>query len=87
MRPQNFQLPLIVIIIVLARLQVSSCRHLDRHARTEESEQRLRAKFYSAFLKYFGTIPKYHRAEDKGYDPVFAVSRRLVPAGPNALHN
>ncbi|KAH7867578.1 hypothetical protein Vadar_015516 [Vaccinium darrowii] len=87
MRPQSFQGPLIVLIIVLALVQVSSCRQLDRYTRTEESERRLRAKFNSAFFRYFKTIPKYQRAEDQGNYPVFTVSHRLVPCGPNALHN
>ncbi|KAL3524258.1 hypothetical protein ACH5RR_017092 [Cinchona calisaya] len=54
----------------------------------DETEERLRTKFLTTFARHFGVIPEHANVEkDKDMKAINVVSRRLVPAGPNPLHN
>ncbi|GFZ15319.1 hypothetical protein Acr_24g0015090 [Actinidia rufa] len=86
MGPQNSLFSLMILITMLALAHMTSSRHIDL-LRNEVAEQRLRAKFYSTFSGYFSAIPKYEQAENEENSPVYAVSLREVPDGPNPLHN
>ncbi|GFY84236.1 hypothetical protein Acr_03g0010100 [Actinidia rufa] len=86
MGPQNSLFSIVILITMLALAHMTSSRHIDL-PRNEVAEQRLRAKFYSTFLRYFSAIPKYEQAKNEETSPVYAVSRREVPGGPNPLHN
>ncbi|KAK4363116.1 hypothetical protein RND71_018357 [Anisodus tanguticus] len=68
----------ITVIILLGNVDIRSCKETD-HA---ENEERIRVKFYSTFFRYFNTIPHYAKGQK-----LHIVSRRLVPSGPNPLHN
>lgn len=59
----------------------------------DDDRQRLiiKTNFLKTFFRYFGVIPKYAQLKinsnnNKG-KTVHVVSRRLVPGGPNPLHN
>ncbi|KAJ0471210.1 hypothetical protein HanIR_Chr14g0727221 [Helianthus annuus] len=70
---------LVLTILLLASVQESSCRNIiDRSVR----EEKIRANFISTFKRHFNVNPKL--GENR---LTHVVSRRLVPCGPNPLHN
>lgn len=84
MRVQTSLLVFMIFLIILAEVRLSSSRQINQAA----NEERIRAKFSSTFLRYFSTIPHYSGwEENKGEKKLHTVSRRLVPCGPNPLHN
>ncbi|XAR66211.1 hypothetical protein NMG60_11012356 [Bertholletia excelsa] len=83
MKILNSKLSLVPLIILILLVHTCNCRQIQR-LRNEEADQRLRAKYYSTFAQYSSHIP---RQPEAGKDPVYEVSHRLVPGGPNPLHN
>ncbi|GER27032.1 clavata3-like [Striga asiatica] len=60
--------------------------HINSTPASEVSEQRIRAKFNSFFLKHFKTTYAYLE-KNKNPKKMHAVIRRTVPTGPNPLHH
>lgn len=87
----------IVVIILISQYHTCSCRYINHNhhpsssvERSELTEQnRIRTKFLSTFARYFSTVPDhYARRMNQVDDPrLHVVSRRIVPCGPNPLHN
>nr|GMD58557.1 Clavata3/esr-related 14, putative [Ipomoea batatas] len=69
---------MVTIIIVSSLVRESSCLETAE----KEEEARIRSKFFSTFFRYFHTIPRVPERKE-----IRRVSRRLVPCGPNPLHN
>ncbi|KAL0358971.1 UNVERIFIED_CONTAM: hypothetical protein Sangu_0746500 [Sesamum angustifolium] len=75
-----------IFIILLVLTPISNCRDISAPA-SEESELRIRARFNSFFLKHFSAVPHYADPEKNKHKKLHVVVRRLVPQGPNPLHN
>ncbi|KAI7989590.1 CLAVATA3/ESR (CLE)-related protein 14 [Camellia lanceoleosa] len=76
---------LIMIMMMLAISEPSNGRNLHRIA-TEGTGERFRNEFYSRFSQHLSaTAPE--ESENEQIDPVYGVSHRTIPAGPNPLHN
>lgn len=74
----------IIFILISAQLHLCSCRLINHTA----NEEKIRAKFYSFFHRYFSTIPQYSGwSKNTKAREFHTVSRRVVPCGPNPLHN
>ncbi|CAK9160968.1 unnamed protein product [Ilex paraguariensis] len=63
------------------------CRYIGHPANDDEAEERLRAKFFSTFSRYFSVIPDFAKSMNLENNQMHTVSHRLVPSGPNPLHN
>lgn len=59
---------------------------VDRSTNRLKNEERIRDKFVSTFQKHFHTKPEF-KNEGNSEDAYYKVSHRLVPGGPNPLHN
>ncbi|OIS97892.1 hypothetical protein A4A49_27396 [Nicotiana attenuata] len=79
MKIQPYFLLFIALIILLGKVHRCSCKEADDD---DDNEERIKVKFYSTFFRYFKTIPHYAQGKQ-----LHIVSRRLVPSGPNPLHN
>ncbi|KAJ0847041.1 hypothetical protein HanRHA438_Chr15g0731731 [Helianthus annuus] len=72
---------ILMILLVSLNFHISSCRKIINHSTKEE---RIRANFVSTFQRHFHTRPEFKNLEN---DEVYKESKRLVPGGPNPLHN
>lgn len=88
MRIQNSpHLSLTLIILLLALLiQMATCRHVN-HVTAAETGQGSRTKYTSMFLESISAIVSSMESHDNKIHHMHTVSRRLVPGGPNPLHN
>lgn len=83
---QKLRFPLLVIfIIMLAISQLSSCRHI-RQASEEAQQQASKAQFKTWFSRH-SSAPAPGEYDGDEIDPIYGVSHRSVPGGPNPLHN
>lgn len=73
-------------VVVLALAHLCSCRHLSRSG-SEGTEERLRVKFSLPFPSRFGPSSYSPEFGDRINHQVFTVSDKVVPSGPNPLHN
>jgi len=75
-----------LIIIILAISQLSSCRHL--HIKIgDQNKQRAEADVFTQLSWHFPAKASEGSSKDEIDDPVYGVSYRAVPGGPNPLHN
>lgn len=79
----KIQIPALLMIMILFATIVhkSSCRSIVDHS---VGEERIRANFISTFKRHFNVNPKLTNGENQ---LPYVVSHRLVPCGPNPLHN
>lgn len=75
---------LIVAIVFLAIIQSSNCRPIST-ATTQPSNAEQRLRYNSRYAPLF--LSSMESMRNKKTNPIHAVSRRLVPEGPNPLHN
>lgn len=76
----------LIAIFVLAVVHLSSCRHISKAASEGGTEQTQRAEFSYLFSSRLG--PGSHPAEiGDRINQVNTVSNKVVPVGPNPLHN
>lgn len=76
----------IIIIIILAISQLSSCRYVPKTTDDQETQQTDTTKIHTKFSWHFPAKgPEASRKEVA--NPVYGVSYRAVPGGPNPLHN
>nr|POE60887.1 hypothetical protein CFP56_31312 [Quercus suber] len=84
------RLPIILflmVIIMLELIQGFSCHNIDQASR-EEKEPSSRTKYSSMFLRSYSAILSSVESRKKNKISSFhTVSHRLVPGGPNPLHN
>ncbi|CAL5356111.1 unnamed protein product [Camellia sinensis] len=81
MRIQHPGVP-ILIVMMLAISQISNGRHIHRITTEESSTDKFNFKFSQHFS---AEAPEESRNNEA--DPVYQVSHRTVPGGPNPLHN
>ncbi|KAL6986208.1 hypothetical protein U1Q18_019588 [Sarracenia purpurea var. burkii] len=79
----------ILIVVILAISQVSNGRHLQRIITEGRTDERFTSKFYARFSKRFSEAAAAApgQAGKDPVNPVYGVSHRTVPGGPNPLHN
>ncbi|KAK7813870.1 hypothetical protein CFP56_004304 [Quercus suber] len=86
----KFHRPIILflmVIIMLELIQGFSCHNIDQASR-EEKEPSSRTKYSSMFLRSYSAILSSVESRKKNKISSFhTVSHRLVPGGPNPLHN
>ncbi|CAN4077774.1 unnamed protein product [Withania somnifera] len=71
----------LLILVILSVSQVSSCRKIQEITPTSTNQ-----RFNSRFSWHnYAPAPKESRNED--IDQKYRVSHRMVPGGPNPLHN
>ncbi|KAG5249297.1 hypothetical protein OIU77_027121 [Salix suchowensis] len=86
MRIPNPRLSFIFLMIILASSQLSSCRHL--HIKIgDQNKPRAEAQEFAQFSWHFPAKASQGSSKDEIDDPVYGVSYRTVPGGPNPLHN
>ncbi|CAN6564964.1 unnamed protein product [Malus baccata var. baccata] len=84
MKAQKPIIPILVVIFLLAVIQICSCRPITTttQASNGDTEQKsIYSKYFPMFLKSMESMMK------NKINPIHAVSHRLVPGGPNPLHN
>ncbi|KAF5732342.1 hypothetical protein HS088_TW18G01036 [Tripterygium wilfordii] len=87
MRSQNSQLvPLIMLMLVLLFAHSASCRRI-KLAANGEPDQGSKTKHSFMFLQSLSAILKSTESRKSKVDSLYSVSRRVVPCGPNPLHN
>lgn len=77
---------LIVFVFMMILLSGFRCSR-EYPLYNEEAEEMLRTKFLTTFVRHFGVIPEYADAKKNKVKAIHVVSRRLVPGGPDPLHN
>lgn len=83
---RRFQFQLLISALIISA-HLASCRSIG--GRTEVSVKSPTVEFYSRFgrrfpAKILGTRSRESKAET---DPIYGVSKRAVPGGPDPLHN
>ncbi|OMO58694.1 hypothetical protein COLO4_34424 [Corchorus olitorius] len=76
----KFSFMFFIIIILTTTIQLSSCRYIHRSLSSSETEFSTKHSWHSS-----AKSPEASR-EDKSR-PIYDVSYRTVPGGPNPLHN
>ncbi|GKV04964.1 hypothetical protein SLEP1_g17041 [Rubroshorea leprosula] len=90
MRIRNYPLLFLMLIIMLGSVQFSGCREIKEATIGEEAAGRLRNKYAPIFSRSISTILGLARSSSSGSHKIrsmHTVSRRIVPCGPNPLHN
>ncbi|PSS11424.1 CLE12p like [Actinidia chinensis var. chinensis] len=80
----------ILILVILTITQLSNGRHLHIRITIEASQERSTNEFYPRFSNHFSTTAAAaapEKSRNDQVDPVYEVSHRTVPGGPNPLHN
>ncbi|XVF10642.1 hypothetical protein REPUB_Repub07fG0200000 [Reevesia pubescens] len=83
MRIWNPKFSFIFFMIILATIQLSSCRYIHRSLSSEADQQTTNTEFST--WHFPAKSPEASRAENS--QPIYEVSYRTVPGGPNPLHN
>ncbi|EOY24670.1 Uncharacterized protein TCM_016213 [Theobroma cacao] len=85
MRIWNPKFSFLVFMIILATSHLSSSRYIHRSL-SSEAEQTTRAEFSTSPLWHFPAKSSEASRAEKS-QPIYGVSYRTVPGGPNPLHN
>ncbi|OAY30389.1 hypothetical protein MANES_14G026900v8 [Manihot esculenta] len=84
---RNYSLPLLVVFtIILCTLHLCSCRHIS-WATHQQTDQTMSTKFSFPFPHHLSAISRFLQSGDDKASTVYGVSHKLVPGGPNPLHN
>ncbi|KAJ8512233.1 hypothetical protein OPV22_002667 [Ensete ventricosum] len=87
MRLQHFPLPHMVFFLLLLLLVAGQLASLN-HARTVSREVEEQKSEHSApSMGQFPKISPSQEHDDDEFSQTYGVSKRLVPQGPNPLHN
>ncbi|TYH41262.1 hypothetical protein ES332_D12G303300v1 [Gossypium tomentosum] len=87
---ENTLVMFLVFLIILGLMGVTSCRHIKQETSSNREliDQRLRDRYSPMFLRSFTVIHgRGPKGKPKTSSSVHVVSHRLVPGGPNPLHN
>ncbi|KAB2001230.1 hypothetical protein ES319_D12G286100v1 [Gossypium barbadense] len=87
---ENTLVMFLVFLIILGLMGVTSCRHIKQETSSNREliDQRLRDRYSPMFLRSFTVIHgRGPIGKPKTSSSVHVVSHRLVPGGPNPLHN
>ncbi|KAK4748599.1 hypothetical protein SAY87_015185 [Trapa incisa] len=86
----SLRVPLLLIIaFLMIPPHLTSCRSISSSSRTGMSHKPPTSVFYSRFSQQFTMdIPAARTRDDETEtNQVYGVSKRMVPGGPNPLHN
>ncbi|GKE41394.1 hypothetical protein Tco_1468678 [Tanacetum coccineum] len=79
---------LAITIIILVIAPVSSSRNIHRITLEEENDQSFKPQHHSNHPWHTPTEAAAPReSSNNELDPLYGVSQRTVPGGPNPLHN
>ncbi|KAJ0042454.1 hypothetical protein Pint_17423 [Pistacia integerrima] len=87
MRTQSSLNLYLTLIILLAVLQITSCRNIKHVIKTQETGESSRTNYTSMFQRSFSAMLSSMESGNKKGQHFHTVSHRLVPGGPNLLHN
>ncbi|KAK3434398.1 hypothetical protein EUGRSUZ_D01882 [Eucalyptus grandis] len=85
MKTPGSKLMFLLLTTMLIIAQLSSCRSIQRTG--DESHRSLTAKFFPKYAQQVSTKAFEDNNSKDEIDPVYGVSKREVPGGPNPLHN
>ncbi|KAL3575763.1 hypothetical protein D5086_023864 [Populus alba] len=74
-------------MVFLVLVHGTACRDIKRSIGNGETEQGPETRHSSTFLLALSAIFKASESGNNKIKEVHTVSRRLVPCGPNPLHN
>ncbi|KAL2324516.1 hypothetical protein Fmac_023574 [Flemingia macrophylla] len=80
MRVPKFSAFFLLLIVLLSSMQDSTSRYVELERRSER-------KVSSKFIQSYSAIISSLNSRKSKLKQIHAVSRRLVPSGPNPLHN
>ncbi|KAI3425395.1 uncharacterized protein J3R85_010306 [Psidium guajava] len=86
MKAHKSHLLLVMILMISALFQVTSSRLFNEGVKGVR-KQRLWAKYSPIFFQRFSSICESAKSGGEKQGSMHAVSHRLVPGGPNPLHN
>lgn len=87
MRIKKSQL-FLILLIMIALVHGSSGRYYTYQVPIkEETQQESKTKYSDMFLRGTSAIQKAIKSSNGKITSMHTVSRRLVPGGPNPLHN
>lgn len=72
---------LLILVIILFVSQLSNCRKIQEITPTS-IEQRLNSR-----ISWHNLAPSPKKSRNEDIDKSYRVSHRIVPGGPNPLHN
>lgn len=87
METRSYLLRFLVFLVIFALLGAARCRPADISADQRISGGGLRAKYSASFSSTFSSMFGAVKLRDGGVGSLRTVSHRLVPTGPNPLHN
>ncbi|KAG5234550.1 hypothetical protein IMY05_012G0094900 [Salix suchowensis] len=87
MKSKNSQLFFIFLTVFLVLVHGTTCRDIKRSIRNGEAEKGSETKHSSNFLEALSAIFRASESSNNKIKEVHTVSHRLVPCGPNPLHN
>ncbi|KDP25472.1 hypothetical protein JCGZ_20628 [Jatropha curcas] len=87
MRIPSPNLTFLVLIIILSDSQLSSCRHLKLQREIDDQTKETPKPVLSPEISWHFPAQAPQGSVKDEIDPVYGVSFRKVPGGPNPLHN
>ncbi|KDP22299.1 hypothetical protein JCGZ_26130 [Jatropha curcas] len=79
---------MLIFLMMLALVHGIHCRYTYQVLTNVEADQGLKITKYSdKFLRSVSAIRKAIKSSNSKINSIHIVSRRLVPCGPNPLHN
>ncbi|XVF51527.1 hypothetical protein PTKIN_Ptkin04bG0191900 [Pterospermum kingtungense] len=72
-------------MIMVATIHLSSCRYIHRSLTSDSEAAEQTSKTEFSTIHFPAMSPEASRAEKS--PPIYEVSYRTVPGGPNPLHN
>lgn len=88
---------ILIVIILVSQYHTCSCRYINHNHHPSSNDEpselteqnRIITKFLPTYSQYFSTVPDHYLRRMNEIDDhrLHVVSRRIVPCGPNPLHN
>ncbi|WOG90264.1 hypothetical protein DCAR_0209507 [Daucus carota subsp. sativus] len=85
MRNQYLQVSFLFIMIMISFFELSNCRDIHRST-TEGTTTNMKPGSHSSFPSRFPAKAPVADSNPQT-DPIYGMSKRTVPGGPNPLHN
>lgn len=85
MKNQEFRVSFLFIVVMLTFTQLSNCGNLQRST-TKGTKTAMKPDLHSSFPSRFPAKAPV-AINNPHTDPIFGMSERTVPGGPNPLHN
>nr|DAD47458.1 TPA_asm: hypothetical protein HUJ06_017395 [Nelumbo nucifera] len=79
--------PFLFLLVILTFPQLSSSHYIHRATSKLEAGPRSRTEVSTQASWRFSAVPPSPNLSNSKADPFFGASDRVVPGGPNPLHN